>query len=123
VILNKALKDLDGTPTPIYERLPPLEGEVIDPVAKAVPIIKAPAIVSGAVTKKSLTAKASKAKSTELTATNKKTKPASLQAANDVKKIPAKPVSKDNKANKPAIKTASNSRSSGGSLGGYYHGD
>jgi len=123
VILNKALKDLDGTPTPIYERLPPLEGEVIDPVAKAVPIIKAPAIVSGAVTKKSLTAKASKAKSTELTATNKKTKPASLQAANDVKKIPAKPVSKDNKANKPAIKTASNSRSSGGSPGGYYHGD
>ena len=123
VVLNKALKDLDGTPTPIYERLPPLEGEVIDPAVKAVPVIKAPAIASNVVSKKPVIAKASKAKSTELAMTSKKTKSTALLAANDVKKIPVKQVSKDNKTNKPAIKTASNSRSSGGSPGGYYHGD
>lgn len=31
--LNNSLKDLDGTPVPLYERLPPLDGE-IEPVAK-----------------------------------------------------------------------------------------
>jgi L,D-transpeptidase ErfK/SrfK len=37
--LNNALKDLDGTPVPLYERLPPLEGEipVIVPMPKTLP--------------------------------------------------------------------------------------
>ena len=44
VALNKAIKDLDGTPVPLYERLPPLEEEV--PVTEAesvpVPVVKTP---------------------------------------------------------------------------------
>jgi L,D-transpeptidase ErfK/SrfK len=41
VALNKALKDLDGTPVPLYERLPPLEEEMPaiepDPIPKITP--------------------------------------------------------------------------------------
>jgi L,D-transpeptidase ErfK/SrfK len=43
VALNQALKDIDGTPVPLYERLPPLEDEVPvdEPDANQVPVVKA----------------------------------------------------------------------------------
>ena len=42
VALNKALKDLDGTPVPLYERLPPLEEEIpaLEPEPEPVPVVK-----------------------------------------------------------------------------------
>ena len=121
VVLNKVLKDLDGTPTPIYERLPPLDGEVVEPVVKAAPVAKAVAI-SSAASKKPITAKVIKAKSTELAATVKKTKSAVVPVANNAKKIPAKEPAKANKSKKLPTETASNSDSTGSS-GGYYHGN
>ena len=40
VALNHALKDLDGTPTPLYERLPPLEEAIpaVEPATEPEPI-------------------------------------------------------------------------------------
>ena len=121
VVLNKVLKDLDGTPTPIYERLPPLDGEEVAPVAKAVPVAKVIA-VSSALSKKPATAKATKEKSTELAVNTKKTKSAVLQVANTSMNIPEKEPAKSNKSNKPATEAVSNSHSKG-SPGGYYHGN
>ena len=121
VVLNKVLKDLDGIPTPIYERLPPLDGEVVEPLVKAAPVAKAVAI-SSAASKKPITAKVIKAKSTELAATVKKTKSAVVPVANNAKKIPAKEPVKLNKSKSLATETASNSDSTGSS-GGYYHGN
>ena len=56
VALNKAIKDLDGTPVPLYERLPPLEGEepVIEPepIPELKPVVKIPkAVIPVAVAK------------------------------------------------------------------------
>ena len=125
VVLNKVLKDLDGIPTPIYERLPPLDGEVVEPLVKAAPVAKAVAkavAISSAASKKPITAKVIKAKSTELAATVKKTKSAVVPVANNAKKIPAKEPVKLNKSKSLATETASNSDSTGSS-GGYYHGN
>jgi len=119
VVLNKVLTDLDGTPTPVYERLPPLEGEVIAPIAKAVPIIKAAAVASVA-NKKSVAVLKSKVK--DVAVTTKKTKVVAIQTASNAKKIPAKESAKSIKNQKPVTKTASNSDSTG-SAGGYYHGN
>jgi len=119
VVLNKVLTDLDGTPTPVYERLPPLEGEVIAPIAKAVPIIKAAAVASVA-NKKSVAVLKSKVK--DVAVTTKKTKVVAIQTASNAKKIPAKEPVKLNKSKSLATETASNSDSTGSS-GGYYHGN
>ncbi|RIZ71211.1 MAG: hypothetical protein D0530_05070 [Methylococcales bacterium] len=119
VVLNKVLTDLDGTPTPVYERLPPLEGEVVAPIAKAVPVIKAAAVVSAA--NKNPVA-ATKAKVKDVAVSTKKTKVAAVQTASNAKKIPAKESAKAIKSQKPVTKTASNSVSTG-SVGGYYHGN
>ena len=119
VVLNKVLKDLDGTPTPIYERLPSLEGDVVAPIAKAVPVVKADAVASAA-NKKPIAA--TKAKVKDVAVTTKKTKVAAVQTANNTKKIAAKESTKSTKNQKPVTKTASNSDSTG-SAGGYYHGN
>jgi L,D-transpeptidase ErfK/SrfK len=118
VVLNKVLTDLDGTPTPVYERLPPLEGEMIEPVAKAVPVAKV--VASAAASKKPVAVVKGKVK--DLAVSTKKTKPAALQAANNAKKIPEKAATKPTKSKRPVTETASNSQSTG-SVGGYYHGN
>ena len=119
VVLNKVLKDLDGTPTPIYERLPSLEGDVVAPIAKAVPVVKADAVASAA-NKKPVAA--TKAKVKDVAVTTKKTKVAAVQTANNTKKIAAKASEKSTKNQKPVTKTANN-KDSTGSAGGYYHGN
>ena len=119
VVLNKVLTDLDGTPTPIYERLPSLEGDVVAPIAKAVPVVKADAVASAA-NKKPVAA--TKAKIKDVAVNTKKTKVAVVKTANNAKKILAKESTKSTKSQKPATKTASNSDSTG-SAGGYYHGN
>ncbi|MEI6066920.1 MAG: L,D-transpeptidase family protein, partial [Methylococcaceae bacterium] len=105
VALNKALKDLDGTPVPLYERLPPLEEEmpvtepVPEPVAKTtkpapVPVAKSekPAAITVAKSSKSepvidskrikqVLVTNSKAKKQELAPTSKSYKPAPVTAS------------------------------------------
>ncbi len=53
--LNNALKELDGTPMPLYERLPPLEGEIPtikpEPKLRPEPVTKLPKPVLAPVTK------------------------------------------------------------------------
>jgi L,D-transpeptidase ErfK/SrfK len=119
VVLNKVLKDLDGTPTPVYERLPPLEGEVVAPIAKAVPVIKEVSVASVA-NKKPVAANKGKLKDSTVNA--KKTKVATLQTASNAKKTPAKESAKATKSQKPVTKTTGNNDSTG-SVGGYFHGN
>ncbi|WP_317451616.1 L,D-transpeptidase family protein [Methylobacter psychrophilus] len=128
VALNKALKDLDGTPMPLYERLPPLEGEIPftepEPIPEPIAKIKksTPVIV---------------AKNKKPAAATKSSKPGSVTATKNTKKLPAiaskskkqEPVTTakskkqvtttTNKAKKPEPKTVSKSQSS---QGGYYRG-
>jgi L,D-transpeptidase ErfK/SrfK len=119
VALNQALKDLDGTPVPLYERLPPLEGEMPttepEPVPEIVPepVAKspkpAPAVVakskkpaaaavvksskSGSVTasknNKQVPATAGKSKNTALAATIKSKKQEPVTASKSNKPVPA----------------------------------
>ena len=146
LILNKILKDLDGTPTPIYERLPPLEGEELAPVDKAVPDPSS-APVSNVQSKKAATVKTvDKGKSTQVVVNTKKTKSAlpepnnttkvlvkvpaksnkskspAIETASDAKKTSEKDSGKANKTKKPTTKAGSNSDKTG-SAGGYYHGN
>jgi len=118
VALNQALKDLDGTPVPLYERLPPLEGEipavepepvpeiVPEPIAKSpkpVPVAvaksKKPAVTpvaksskSGSVaaskSKKQVPATASKSRKQEPATTNKSKKQESVTASKSKKQVP-----------------------------------
>jgi L,D-transpeptidase ErfK/SrfK len=128
VALNKALKDLDGTPMPLYERLPPLEGEIPftepEPIPEPIAKIKksTPVIV---------------AKNKKPAAATKSSKPGSVTATKNTKKLPAiaskskkqEPVTTakskkqvtttTSKAKKPEPKTVSKSQSS---QGGYYRG-
>ena len=124
VALNQALKDLDGTPVPLYERLPPLEEEipaaepepvpeiVPEPVAKipkpapvAVAKSKKPAVASvakssksGSVTasksKKQVPATASKSKKQEPVTASKSKKQVSATASKSKKQEPADNASK-----------------------------
>ncbi len=118
IALNQALKDLDGTPVPLYERLPPLEEEIpsIDPelvpeimpepvakIQKPTPVVaksKKPATASVAKnsksvstsaskSKKQLPATASKSKKQEPAATNKSKKQESVTASKSKKQVPA----------------------------------
>jgi L,D-transpeptidase ErfK/SrfK len=119
VALNQALKDLDGTPVPLYERLPPLEEEipanepeplpeiVPEPVAKTpkpapvtITASKKPAVKSvakntkpGSVTtsksKIQVLATASKSKKQQPATTSKSKKQESLTAGNSKKQVPA----------------------------------
>jgi L,D-transpeptidase ErfK/SrfK len=118
VALNQALKDLDGTPVPLYERLPPLEGEfpaeepASEPEPAPQPVVKAPkpapvavaskkpvpvkpAVVVAGKAKKPEAVTASKGKKQEPVAAVKGKKPAAAAAA---------------KSSKPAVTTASKSK-------------
>lgn len=104
VALNQALKDLDGTPVPLYERLPPLEEEipatepepVPEPVAKrpkpaplAVAKSKKPAVASVAKSSKSGSVTASKGKKQVPATAGKSRKQASVTASKSKKQEPA----------------------------------
>jgi L,D-transpeptidase ErfK/SrfK len=113
VALNKALKDLDGTPVPLHERLPPLEEEMPaiepdaipkiapEPVAKSpkpkptVAKSSKPAHVTASKSNKHLPATASKSKKHESPTSTKGKKQATVTAS---------------KSNKPAPATASKSK-------------
>ena len=146
-ILNDALKKLDGDPVVIYERLPPLEGEVAskapidseipalpveEPVKKIAPqsskvkkttaqpvdAKKTPAKKSS--TKQAKTEKALVKKTSTKQAQAQKITSSSKQIKQaQVKKVLAKPAVKGKKDQ--SIKQAENKRQ--GSPGGYYHGN
>jgi L,D-transpeptidase ErfK/SrfK len=135
VALNQALKDLDGTPAPLYERLPPLEEEIPavepepapEPVAKtpkpapvAVAKNKKPAVAavaksskSGSVTasksKKQVTTTASISKKQKSATTNKSKKQESVTASKGKKQVPT--TAGKTKKKEPA--TASKSKKQG----------
>ena len=110
VALNKALDDKDGTPVPLYERLPPLEDEIpaIEPEHVSEPMAKStkPANAPVAKSKKKVTAsKAKSAKSGSVTASKSK-KQARATTSTPAKKQPAVAT----KSKKQAVVTASKSK-------------
>ena len=114
VALNQALNNLDGTPMPLYERLPPLEDEIpaIDPepvpeIAPE-PIAKSPKPVPVAVTKTkkpAATPAAKRSKSKSVTAVKTK-KPVTVTTSKSKKQEPAT----KNKSKKTETTTASKSK-------------
>ena len=96
VALNQALKDLDGTPVALYERLPPLEDEMPaiepEPVPEIAPepVAKTPKPVPVAVTKSKKPAAAPAAKSSKSgsVATNKSKKQVQATASKSKKQEP-----------------------------------
>jgi L,D-transpeptidase ErfK/SrfK len=130
VALNRALKDLDGTPVPLYERLPPLEGEITatepepvpEPIAKSpkpTPAVaaksKKPAVATVIKSSKSKSVTASK-NNKQLPVTTTKSKKQVATTANKSKKIEPTATNKSKKQ-ETAKKTQSQSNSSG-----YYRG-
>ena len=117
VALNQALKDLDGTPVPLYERLPPLEEEI--PATEPEPVAKSPKPVPAVVAKNKKSAPMTAAKSQ---------KSGSVTASKSKKQAPAT-VSKSkkqesaiaSKKKKQGAETVSK-RQKKGSTGGYYRG-
>jgi L,D-transpeptidase ErfK/SrfK len=111
VALNKALKDLDGTPVPLYERLPPLEEEfpATDPDAipkiAPEPVAKSPkpAPVTASKSNKHLPATASKSKKHESPTSTKGKKQATVTASKSNKPITA--ASKSKKQEPPTTKS------------------
>jgi L,D-transpeptidase ErfK/SrfK len=148
VALNKALNDLDGTPVPLYERLPPLEGEIpfTEPEPEAIPkpIVKIqkptpvfvakskkPAVATATKSSKSVPVTATKNKATTTASKTKQQEPVTT-TKNKVTTTVSKtrkqePVTTNknkvtttvNKTNKQEPKTGSKSQSS---PGGYYRG-
>lgn len=144
VALNKALTDIDATPVPLYERLPPLEGEVpvvappVIPEIAPVPVVKAPKpavkskaplhAVAGKTTKPAVVGKAKKP---EPVLANKVKKPtlasadkASKKVAVAAKKTP-EPVSKTKKTTATGAKTKKPTTAKGrdqASSAGYFRG-
>ena len=126
VALNQALKDLDGTPVPLYERLPPLEEEIPaaepepipeivpePPVAKitkptpsAVAASKKPAVESVAKSTKSGSVTAGNSKKQVPASTSKSKKQESVTAGNSKKQVPAT----TSKSKKQESVTAGNSK-------------
>jgi len=143
VPLNQALKDLDGTPVPLYERLPPLEEELpaAEPEPVPVPVAKTPKPVPVAITKskkpavapvakssksgsvaaskskKQVPATTNKSKKQESVTASKSKKQGAVTASKSKKQVPATA----SKSKKPATKTASKNQNQSSS-GGYYHG-
>jgi L,D-transpeptidase ErfK/SrfK len=110
VALNMALKDLDGTPVPLYERLPPLEEELpaSEPAHVPVPVGKSP---------KPATAPVAKSKSPTVAATAKNLKTGSVTAGKNNQQVvvtTSKPKNQvpatTSKSNKTALVTASKSK-------------
>ena len=125
VALNKALKDLDGTPVPLYERLPPLEDEIPalepepipeiapEPVAKSpkpVPVAvtksKKPAVAPAAKSSKSESVATSKSKKQVQTTASKSKKQEPVSASKSKKQVPVTA----SKSKKPEPTTASKSK-------------
>ena len=109
VALNQALKDIDGTPVPLYERLPPLEDEVPvdEPDANQVPVVKAKPSANSSSSK---TAVVSKKK--EVIKVTKSTK----KEVSSTKNKSLVTVNKDKDKNTTNKTTASKPQT------GYYHG-
>ena len=123
VALNKAIKDLDGTPVPLYERLPPLEGEEPavepEPIPELKPVVKIqkPVIpVAVAKSKKPVVAAVEKTSKSAVAVAAKNSKPG-LVSASKAKPLPvvsskakkSEPVTAS-KSNKPVPATASKSK-------------
>ncbi len=111
VALNKALKDLDGTPVPLYERLPPLEEEIpaIEPEPAPIPVVKVtkPAPVVVAKSKKPGVAAAVIKSSKSVPATaGKNSKPVTAMAGTSKKPVPVTAA----KSSKSVIVPASKSK-------------
>jgi L,D-transpeptidase ErfK/SrfK len=114
IALNLALKDLDGTPVPLYERLPPLEGEIpaiepeFVPEIAPEPVAKIPKPIPAVVAKSKKPATASVAKSSKSvpTSASKNKKQASVTASKSKKQAPAT----TNKSKKQETVTASKSK-------------
>ena len=135
VALNQALKDLDGTPVPLYERLPPLEEEipVSEPIVKTskpapvlVAKIKKPAVAAIAKSSKSGSVTASKNnKQVSATATiSKKKEPAITNKSNkSAPETPSKPKKQEAATiNKSKRQESAKKTQSQGSTSGYYRG-
>jgi len=111
--LNKALKDLDGTPVPLFERLPPLEEEIPalepEPVALPVPVVKvtkpAPVVVTKN-TKPGVTAAVIKSPKSVPATAGKNSKPVMVTASTSKKTVPVTAV----KNSKPVIVPAGKSK-------------
>lgn len=123
VALNKALKDLDGTPVPLYERLPPLEEElpVAEPLPAPVPLPVAktpkPSKVPAAKSKKTVLASVTKSNKTAAAPVAKSSKAGSVNAVKNEKKVPVTAIKSKkqepaatNKSNKPILETASKTK-------------
>jgi L,D-transpeptidase ErfK/SrfK len=119
VALNKALTDLDGTPVPLYERLPPLEEEIPatepEPEPAPEPIAKSPKPAPVAVAKSKKPAAATKKPAVATVAKNSKS--GSVTPSKNNKQVPAtasKPKKQEptatNKSKKQASVTASKSK-------------
>jgi L,D-transpeptidase ErfK/SrfK len=143
VALNQALKDLDGTPVPLYERLPPLEEEIpaVEPLPEIMPepVAKSPKPVPAVVAKSkksSPTTVAKSQKSGSVTA-GKNKKQASITVSKSKKQEPVtaskskkqEPVATSKSKKKESVATSKKKKvetvSKGqkqGSLGGYYRG-
>lgn len=134
VALNQALKDLDGTPVALYERLPPLEEEIPavepmpeimpEPVAKnpkPVPVViaksKKPSPTVVAKNQKSGSVTASKNKKKASVTASKSKKPESATASKGKKQEPAT----TSKKKKQGAETVSKKQKEGSSSG-YYRG-
>jgi L,D-transpeptidase ErfK/SrfK len=148
VALNQTLKELDGTPLALYERLPPLEEEIPatepepEPVAKtpkpapaAIAKSKKPAVAtvaksskSGLLTasksKKQVSATAIKYKEHVLAITNKGKKQESVTASKSKKQVPvtASKTRKQEPAAASQRKKPVSKTQSQSSLNGYYRG-
>lgn len=111
--LNNALNDLNGTPVPLYERLPPLEEEAPsiepapaakDPKPASVPVAKSkkPAVTTFAKSSKSGSPTAIKNKPVTQATTSNSKKKESTTASKSNQKVPAS-VSKPKKQETTAI--------------------
>ena len=109
VALNKALKDLDGTPVPLYERLPPLEEEIPALEPEPVPVVKVtkptPVVVAKSKKPGVATAVIKSSKSVPATA-DKNSKPVTVTAGTSKKSVPVTAA----KNSKPVIVPAGKSK-------------
>jgi L,D-transpeptidase ErfK/SrfK len=121
VALNQALKDLDGVPVPLYERLPPLEDEMpaIEPELIEEPVAKAKKPAVAPATKKVKAAVGSKKK--DLKTAKKSDKKEAKVAVAPSKKQTQVVAAKEKKTTSKDTTTKTKTKAPS-SPGGYYHG-
>jgi L,D-transpeptidase ErfK/SrfK len=119
VALNQALKDIDGVPVPIYERLPPLEDEmpVIEPEVIEEPVakIKKPTVAPATKNAKAAADTKKKTLKTASKSDKKEAKVVSTQSKKQTQVV----ASKEKKTTSKATTTKTKAKNS---PGGYYHG-